>query len=114
MRILNRKEFLELKGECLFAKYHPKDCGGLGIKIADSFYGDFIYQRIDPLGALSCEGSEDLFSRLDLMEKSSEIDFQADFYQEERDGYCDENQHFIVFSRDDVLKLVNRLCEILK
>ena len=114
MRILNRKQFMALKHVCVFAKYRPVFYEALGIKIIWDSPSDFAYQDLDPIGALLSDGSEDTFLKLDAMAKDSKIDNAVDFHQYGRDGFFDTDQLFVVFSDEDVMKLIDRLREVLE
>lgn len=113
MRILNRKEFFEMDGEVVFAKFRPQICESLGIKVGHMGQ-DFVFQDLDPCGAIDSEGDTDLFDKLIAMEDDHSVREDVDFYQYQRDGCFDQDQLFMVFDRSDVRKLIIRLQEVLE
>ena len=108
MRIVNRKEFLELPSGTVFSKYKPCIFDGLYIKSYSIGTNDFLYQSL--IGNIKCsdgvEFSDILFS---AVEKQSNI--ELDFELPERDGLFDDEQLFAIYSKDDVTELVITLLE---
>ena len=111
MRILNRKEFMRLEKQCVFAKYRPQVTGPIGIKVP--YNGpDFAYQDLDPVGMIENDGDVDAMNKIHEME-TEKASYPVDLYYYGRDGCYDEDQLFMVLERDDVRKLINRLQEVL-
>lgn len=116
MRILNRKQFLALKGEVVFAKYTPCHTEDLGIKV-QSFDNDFIYQDLDPVCVI-----EETFKDCDYAIGNTGTDQHYLAYHDDmpadldccsRDGCFDDDQLFMVLSRVDVEAYVKRLQQAL-
>lgn len=107
MRIVDRKTFLALEGEVLFAKYVPSTfTGDLRIKVKTSG-NDFIYADLKDL---EYEGDGmDLMDKLDKAENDPNYDIPLDLYCYGRDGMYKEDQLFAVFSRSDVYDIIQRL-----
>lgn len=112
MRILNLEQFMAIEGECVFAKYRPHACEALAIKVPWSSTTDFLFQDLDPVGALNSDGSGDCFDKLTAMVEDSDLDGSIDLQQYQRDGMYDKEQLFIVFSDADVEKLIERLQKV--
>ena len=104
MRILNRKEFMEIEGQVLFAKYKPSYFEELEIKVANC-ENDF---TVDTLVWVY-----ESFERIDAAEKDSSIDLELDAHFTGRDGCYEEDQLFAVFTPDDVELIIGRLEEVL-
>lgn len=95
MRIVNRKEFLELSEGTLFSKYDGDQyCSNLCFKL-DSI-GRVDFDAIDI-------GNVFDFKRRDILTKSQKLDFTLTAM---RDGCFDENQLFAVWETYDVIKLI--------
>jgi len=107
MRIVNRKQFLEMPAGTLYSKYQPCIFHELMIK-EDSLENDFIHQQIAT--ALENTGSNDLMNKAAMLE-AIDIDLPMDFDCCGRDGCFDEDQLFAVWSDDDRIALIERLQE---
>jgi len=107
MKIVNRKEFLECKEGTLFSKYEPCVFEFLCIKgktIGEC--NDFFYQSIH--NSISCNNSDEF---MELLEKSKKekISLKMDFNIEGRDACFDDYQLFVIWEKEDVIKLIERL-----
>ena len=101
MKIVNRKEFLELPDGTLYAKYAPCYTEGLEIKGQTLETDDWIHLSLDlPL-------VDDLFEFTTKMEHGESVPFDSDNYG--RDGCFDTDQLFLVWSKKDVQSLINIL-----
>lgn len=105
MKIVDRKTFMEIPENTLFAKWEPCWFGELMIK-GETIGNDFIMQDI--ASAVKCNDSGEF---AELCDHSAQygVSLAMDFYCEERDGCFDEDQMFAVYERDDVLQLIERL-----
>ena len=105
MKLLTRKEFLELKENVLFSKYQPHVFGYLSIK-DKRIENDFLYQQI--CDSVECESSEDFDNILNKahINKSS---FDIDLGCLSRDGCYDDKEMFAVWEKKDINKLINSL-----
>ncbi|MES4613543.1 hypothetical protein V2154_16630 [Ewingella sp. CoE-038-23] len=109
MKIINRKEFLDLPANTLFSKYEECSFGPIEIK-GDTAVGiDFLSQQI--ADAID-DSSEDRFDILIEAEKSGSS-FRMDLHCEYRDGFFDKDQLFAVWEKEDVKMLIDRLNECL-
>lgn len=108
MKIVNRKEFLELQPGALFSTYAPCHFGPLRIKgetiwhDEEDSHHDFYYQCLedsvdcDSFTATMCEYKE-----------GQTLRFNLDI--ENRDGLFDGEQKFAVWDREDAIGLIRRL-----
>lgn len=103
MKIINREEFLKLKGEVLYSRFEPDIFNGLEIKIGGG-ENDWNYQ--DLVGNIECDDSYDFASKCD------EKEFCLDFECGQRDGSFENEQLFAIYSKEEVKMLINRLKEI--
>ena len=106
MKIVDRKTFLALTNETLFSKYSPQIIEDILIKVGTSDSGDFYYQDIAT--AIDSTGSDDYSDKLDAAEKNG-ISLKMDFDCVSRDGLWDKNQLFLVWEKEDVVMLIDRL-----
>lgn len=95
MKLVDRKTFLELPLNTVFAKWEPYTMGEISIKGETVADVDFYVQDLTQL--------EDTFSD----------NPQLDLYCSTRDGFFDEDQIFAVFDDTDVENLIARLTECL-
>lgn len=112
MRIVNRKTFLELPANTLFAKYEPYVFGPLEIKGETCFVDGAAINDFSTTGplaeAIDCMSSHELVELLreaEMFGNSVDMDFAA----EGRDGLFEDGQLFAVFDSADVSKLIERL-----
>ena len=104
MKIVNRRDFLSLPENTIFAKYEPCFFEEILIK-CESLENDFIYQNI--VDAIDVNDSGSFSQALTNAEQGESL--FMDFFCESRDGMFDENQLFAVFQKEDVIKLIERL-----
>ena len=114
MRILNRKQFLALEGEQVYAKYRPQICEDLCIKLCSYGTNDFLVQCLSPELSLDDEGSADNMDKLHEMGHDASLDLPANYDYAGRDGCFDEDQLFLVLSKSDVLALIERLKRVVE
>lgn len=112
MRIVNRKEFLELPIGTLYSKYEPCIFGPLSIKY-DSWKesNDFIYVGLNEF--YHGDSSDSTDNKLDEME-STGINVPIDLNSSGRDGLFDDDQLFAVYDNDDIEHLISKLKECIK
>lgn len=112
MRILNRKEFLAMTGQILFAKYKPQVFGDLQIKVDNCGENDF---AVDDILQVFCKGCCcDVSNDLDDAVNDSSMSLNLDMHFTGRDGYFEDDQLFAVFENKDVEQLINRLKEVIQ
>lgn len=105
MRIVDRKTFLAMPANTIYAKYDRGSFESIEIK-GDSLTDDFFSQEI--ISAIECSDSGDFFDVLDASEhegKSIAMNFNCEY----RDGCFDAHQFFAVFEAKDVEALIERL-----
>lgn len=106
MRIVDRKTFLAMPANTLFAKYEPCSFDALEIK-GDSLPNDFLAQEI--AGAIDCKNSDEFVNFLESAEQDGNINIPMNFNAQYRDGCFDDDQLFAVFEEKDVKALIERL-----
>lgn len=108
MKIVNRKTFLSLPAETLYSKYAPYVFGELAIK-CETVGDDFVTQQI--ADSVWCNDSDEFFDILDAAARTGES-FSMDFDSAGRDGLFDDEQLFVVWEREDVVALIERLTRL--
>lgn len=108
MKILNRKDFIELPAEVVFAYYKPMVFDRLSIR-GSSSETDFYVQDI--VDAVDCDSSDEFVDKVDACEKGESISLA--FNSVSRDGMYEDEQLFAVWERADVERLIARLQETL-
>jgi hypothetical protein len=106
MRIIGLDDFLAMPTGTVFAKYRPQIFGELCVK-GDSINesSDFFYRPIwEPLAYSSSELCDVLIA---AEERKAEVQIDTDCWQ--RDGLYEYGQLFAVFSREEVLRIVDSL-----
>lgn len=111
MKILNREQFLKLDHEVLFSKYAPCWFDSLQIKVETYGINDFIYQDIAE--SVDCEDSNEFVEILHNAAQDGNS-FSINLDCTSRDGMFDEDQLFVVWDKEDVLKLIDRLIIVVK
>jgi hypothetical protein len=111
MRIITRKEFMEMPAGTVFSYYEPCIFRELNIKDSEpeKGYPDFSYSSI--IGAFECSSSDEFSQRCELMEKGES--FPSDFEFSGREGLFDHTQLYAVYEKGDVEKLIKRLQDTL-
>lgn len=110
MKIVDRKTFLAMPSEVLFAKYAPCYFEALMIKgdtiSHDGSDIDFFYQDI--VSAIKSTGSDDWTNKL-FHSAATSGNLAMDFDCQGRDGCFEADQLFAVFEPQDVVALIARL-----
>lgn len=109
MRIVDRATFLALPPNTVFRKYSPCFFEDLEIK-GETWTDDYIYTDIQSLKETT---SSLQWSDAILLSEKTGQDIPLDFETGSRDGCFDQDQLFQVWSREDVLGLIDRLKECL-
>jgi hypothetical protein len=105
MKIVNRKEFLQLPEHTLYSLYQP--CGivdGLHVKHG-TLTNDWIYT--DLLGDIEAGKEAEFHEVFDEAEKGKV--FTLDYECGRRDGCFEEEQLFMVYGKSDVGRLIEKL-----
>jgi hypothetical protein len=107
MKIVSRKEFMELPSGVVFSYYGPCAFNGLMVKDSEpeKGYPDFCLSNL--IGAVDCSGSEDFVVKCEDMEngESRPVDFESSG----REGHFDDKQLYAIYEKEDVDKLIKRL-----
>lgn len=119
MRIVNREEFLALPGQVLYSKVHkgsPEE--GIHIKYPrdeGESRNDWCYDAISGTGAMECGGSDELWDNIHKMERDPTMSVPTDFHYTGRDGCYDGPEvQFLIFEKDDIVRLNLRFVELLE
>lgn len=108
MRLVNRKEFLELPSGTLFAECtQPWVFAALDIKGSTLSYNDY---NVRGLAWVDADSSEQAIDRLEEQLKDSTLSYPSE-RDYGRDGCFDEDGLYMVFERDDVLSIIEDLRE---
>ena len=99
MRVINRKEFLQMRKNTIFATYEPCVFGRLCIK-GESFEDDFLFTDFMETGL-----NFNIYSDLLDNRKSVLIDLSS----QSRDGIFEDEQMFVIFEDKDIEHLIDRL-----
>lgn len=108
MRIVNRKEFLQLPSGILYCKYKHTSAYNICIKY-DSWKNDWLYQELSTLWSPNENDSSELYNKLDKAESDSSYSFKQDLDGSQRDGSFDEDQMFLIYEKEDIIKLIEKL-----
>lgn len=105
MKIVNRKEFLALPENTLFAKCGDHDIGELHIK-GETMGNDFVSASFK---GYEYEEASDFCSKFDKMvEEKIQLPF-APYDDACRDGLFDEDQLFMIYDKEDIKKIIEML-----
>lgn len=105
MKIVNRKQFLALPANTVYAKYVPCAFDPLQIK-GESLPNDFLAQQIADAVVPQDDAG---FSEALVAAQRTGSSVPMNFDQPYRDGCFDEDQLFAVFEKQDVEALIVRL-----
>lgn len=109
MKILTRKEFVEMPAGTVFSTYEPCVFRGLYIKHDtwkfDGGGSDFIEARL--FGEFDAQHSDEYFEFCKRMETGEDI--PQSFEETSREGLFDDNMMYAVFSKEDVENLIKTL-----
>lgn len=107
MRILTRKEFMEMPAGTVFSYYEPCVFRGLMIKDSDPEKGYPDFSTSDLIGAIEVNSSDEFVEKCSRMELGSSE--PVDFEYSGREGLFDDKLLYAVYERPDVEKLIKRL-----
>ena len=110
MKVINRKEFLELPGGTVYSKYQEGGCV-FDFCIKTSKPGELTndWYYIDLIGY---PNNTDLFDYIDeSIRNDIELNYQFELNHDvvQRDGMFDEDDYFMIFNRKDINKVLNKL-----
>lgn len=106
MKVLNRKEFLNMPEGTIFAKGEPWHFNQIAHK-AETMGADFVYMSLANID--SYDSGEWSFRLNEMLETGASYPIDNDGFM--RDGLFDEDDVFLVFERDDLIKLRGRINE---
>jgi hypothetical protein len=108
MKIINRKQFLKAPVGTIYSKFKPCIIDGLYIK-NESLNNDWYYQ--DLIDSIECNYSGEYTDKLFKAKDDSKYELRQDYDVSQRDGLFDEEQLFLIYDKDDVVKLTKALLE---
>ena len=117
MKIVNKKEFMELKTPIVFSHYSPCQIEGLYVCVDNSsMKNDFVQASlIDDVVPIGDEpeswSSGDVFDLLYDAEKNK-TPFKLDLEFNGREGLYDDNKLYAVYDDEDITRLTDKLLEI--
>jgi len=114
MRIVNRKEFLKLPEGTLYSTYYGTVARRFEIKEGGDWGNDWCYTNLLTLWSEQESCSEDFLEKISKAETNSNFSFSQDLESSERDGHYEDEQKFVVFENDDILKIINKLQSLIK
>lgn len=107
MKIITRKQFMDMPIGTVWSYYEPCIFNELNIKASDKreWETDFL---LDPIiGQIENTGSDDFFEKCERMEKGESM--PTDFENTSREGLFEDEQLFAIYEKEDVKKLIERL-----
>lgn len=104
--------FLKLPAGTVYSKYTPCACDEISIKQSNIGDYDWIYIPLDTISFIKSEGSDDLFEILMNMKEGDSI--KTDMLASMRDGLFDKDAKFLIYSKNDIEKLIALLGYALK
>lgn len=110
MKIINRKQFLKAPEGTIYSEFKPCIIDGLYIK-NESLDNDWYYQ--DLISSIDCNDSGEYADKLFKSKNNPEYELRQDYNVSQRDGLFDEEQLFLIYDKDDVVKLMKTLFETL-
>jgi len=114
MKIVNRKEFLKLPANTLYAKYEPCNFWDLAIKgysivYSDGTGNDWYYMEIEDLNTNESHSSDDYHEILSTMVDTGKS-YSNDYCTWSRDGlYDDDDGLFAIWEKEDLVNLIELL-----
>jgi len=106
MRIVNRKTFLALPENTVYAKHFEEDCfNELQIK-GETWSNDFLYEDLNDFD--DNDTSEERYEKIGRMRDNGES-FPLRLDSSSRDGLFEDDQWFAVYDDNDVEKIIERL-----
>ena len=112
MKIVSRKQLMEMPSGTVFSYYEPCIFRGLYIKDSDPEAGYPDFSVSDLIGAVENTSSDDYSDQCERMERGESR--PTDFEMSGREGLFDDKQLFGVYEDEDKAKLAARLISPLK
>lgn len=103
MKLVTRKQFMQMPAGTVFSYYNPWSFSGLNIKACNPNpeYPDFMFSNL--VGG-SMDADE---SKCEALEKGESV--PANFEDLECEGRFDDDQVYAIYDKEDVANLVKRL-----
>ena len=111
MQLVDRKTFLTLPAGTVYTKYMAHDNGDIAIKQGTVGDNDWTYTPLDTICFIDVQDADDLFDKLEELKPDDVIDTYMETSY--RDGLFQEDAQFLVYSQDDVKKLIELLTHAL-
>jgi hypothetical protein len=111
MKILTRKQFMEMPAGTVFSYYQPCFFNGLSIKDSSPEKGYPDFSMSDLIGSVEHGNSDEFSTKCDQMELGESM--PVDFEFSGREGLFDDELLYAVYEKEDVIKLINRLRDTL-
>lgn len=106
MRIVDRKTFLALPPNTVFAKHFEADFfNNLQIK-GETWDEDFLYEDLSDFD--DYDTSEERYDKIERMRRNGES-FPLKLDGSSRDGLFEEDQWFAIYDKADITKIIARL-----
>lgn len=111
MKIITRKELMNLPAGTVYSYYEPCCFTGLYIKdsIPEPDYPDFVCS--DLIGAVEHNSSDNFTEMCEKMERGESC--PVDFEYAGREGLFDDKQLFAIYEKKDIVTLIDRLVKTL-
>ncbi len=113
MKLVDRKTFLALPSGTVYAKYEPCYCQDIGVKHSTIGDNDWAYTSVDTISFVDSNSSNELTDGLLSMKVGDSINTEIIMDSAYRDGMFDEEQLFMVYSKEEVQSLIGLLTETL-
>ncbi len=111
MKIVDRKTFLALPENTVYAKFFEGDTfNNLQIK-GETWTNDFLYEDLNEFD--DCDSSEERYEKMERMVKQGES-FPLRLDSSSRDGLFEEDQLFAIYDKEDISKIIARLYMAIK
>lgn len=111
MRIVNRKEFLELPNNTVYSKYESSGMiDGLHIK-DESYTNDWVY--FDLICNIKASSDGELLDKMYKAENDHAFQIRNNLYCCQRDGFYEKDDMFVIYNNEDIKALICRLNEVL-
>lgn len=108
MKLVNRDTFLTLPSGTVYAKYENCVFDDISIKLRTISSNDWEYISLDTVSFIDSDDSNNLYSELSDMQVGDSIG-SINMDSSYRDGLFEEQQLFMVYSKNDVKKIIDLL-----
>lgn len=109
MKIVTKQQFLQMKN-VVYAEYKPSCIDQVCIMHGALTHNDFNYSVL--FGDIDAEGAEESFDIYYRMEQGESFPMEVEITR--RDGMYDEEQLYMVFEKEDIVKVTATLMRLLE